>query len=108
MISLTSGGWLTGTAYMYVGSRRDSKSGWFEALAVRNVTTISIESYQDLQLQKQTNFLENANLQHNAQIEYAEAQTEYNNGLVTVLTLVIIGFMMIDIGVSLYDVSKKK
>ena len=114
-VSLNNAGWLTGTVYMYVGSKGTTKPGWFEALAIRNMTTISLGSYQDLQLEKQTNLLENLNLQNNAQIQYADNETGYNNEVVTSLTWVIIGFVVIDvgftiidIGVSLYDVSEKK
>jgi len=106
---LTEPGPLTGTVGVSMIPRRAStvrlSTTSFE---VRNVTSIQVQSFEDLQLENETNFVENANLQNNAQIQYNSAETLYDDGVVTTLTLVIVGFMMVDIGVSLYDVSEKK
>jgi hypothetical protein len=109
-IKLLEAGQLKGTVFMIIASKFGPNScvGGVINLQVRNTTAIYVQSFHDLQLEKQTNFLENANLQDNAQIQYAEAQTQYSNSVVTTLTLVIVGFMMVDIGVSVYDVSEKK
>jgi hypothetical protein len=111
-IILNEAGQLKGTVFMIVTSKflgpNSCMGGSAISLQVRNTTAIYVQSFHDLQLEKQANFLENANLQNNAQIMYAEEQTQYSNDIVTTLTLVIVGFMMVDIGISLYDVSEKK
>lgn len=110
-INLTEAGQLTGTALILVASKANPNSPlWFQGyyLQVRNITAIPVQSFQDLQLEKQTNLLENANLENNAQIQYADAETQYSNGVVTALTWAIIGFVVVDIGISFYDVSEKK
>jgi hypothetical protein len=110
-IKLTEAGQLTGTVLMLIASKADPNSAaWFQGyyLQVRNTTAITVQSFHDLQLEKQANFLENANLENYAQLQYVDAETQYNNGVVTTLTYVIIGFMMVDIGISFYDVSEKK
>jgi hypothetical protein len=116
VISLSNGGSLTGTLYFWVGLRLNQTfSEWVSEPSVRNVTGISIETPQDLLLATQTNMLENENLVNNVNVQYLGNESLYENAVVTSLTYVIVGFVVVDIGlsvvavgVSLQDASKKE
>lgn len=52
--------------------------------------------------------VQNAQLENTALAEYSFEETQFNDALVTSLTLVIIGIAAVDVGFSVYDISEKR
>jgi len=97
-VTFSNGGFVTGTLELEVGSTLPSNSTrWFNEfpLYVTNQTTINVQSYNDLQIENQTNQLENQNSLNNT-------LSLFNAELVNSLEWLIVATILADLGFSAY------